>query len=158
MVGSIVYVCPDVLVNENGYGKAIDWWGLGALIYEMLIGQPPYYSQNNEQIFINKQHLDVDIPNELPDFLKDFLQQLLTRDPKKRLGTNGNIKQHAFFKGFDFQKLLSKELKAPFRPLIESDTDIKFFDLKFEESPESFEDSNKSVNLSNFTYNATESN
>ena len=48
MVGSIVYVCPDVLVNENGYGKAIDWWGLGALIYEMLIGQPPYYSQNNE--------------------------------------------------------------------------------------------------------------
>lgn len=106
----------------------------------MILGLPPYYSVNRDEIYIKKQYLEVEIPQQLPEPVRDLLQKLLTRDASKRLGVIGDIKEHIFFKGYDWSKLLNKELKAPFRPLLEGETDIKYFNLQFEESPESYEE------------------
>ena len=131
-VGSPDYMAPEVILNEDnkGYGGEIDWWSVGAIFYEMLVGIPPFLSDNPQstckKIVHYQEYLsipeEVKISNEAKKLIFGFLTE-----PKKRLGFNGieEIKKKPFFKNFDWDKI--REMKPPFIPELESPEDTKYF-------------------------------
>jgi len=114
--GSPAYLAPEML-RRSGHGKSVDWYLLGVLLYEMLVGIPPYYSNNKEQLYENIQRGPLKLPNFLSDEARSLLIALLNRNPHKRLGAGPNgpneIRKHAFFKGLDWEAAENKELPVP---------------------------------------------
>ena len=128
-VGSPDYVAPEVIKNK-GYGEEIDWWSVGAIFYEMLIGFPPFISETpqitchkiknfNNYLYIPKERK---ISHEAKQLIFDFLTRA-----SKRLGSNGieEIKNHSFFKGFNWENV--RQMKPPFIPELSSPDDTKYF-------------------------------
>lgn len=116
--GSVAYLAPEML-KRQGHGKAVDWYLLGVLLYEMLVGIPPYFSHNKDQLFHNIQHSTLKIPTSLSSDAKSLLKGLLQRDPAKRLGSKRDaeeIKEHVFFYGINWDSVLRKELRPPRPP------------------------------------------
>ena len=114
--GSIAYLAPEVL-KKQGHGKAVDWYLLGVLLYEMLTGVTPYYDKNKNNLFYNIEQGKLIIPNFVSENAKSLLRGLLQRDPKKRLG-GGNrdseeIKEHKFFEDVDWKKIYEKKIEPP---------------------------------------------
>ena len=114
--GSLAYLAPEVL-KKQGHGKAVDWYLLGVLLYEMLVGITPYYDPDKNTLFLNIEQGNLYIPDYITDDAKNLLRGLLQRDPKKRLG-GGNrdaeeIKEHTFFKDIDWKKIYNKKIKPP---------------------------------------------
>lgn len=131
-VGSPDYMAPEVILNEpnKGYGGEIDWWSVGAIFYEMLIGIPPFLSEN-PQLTCNKiinYNEYLKIPEELKISIEaeNLIYGFLT-DAKKRLGKNGieEIKNKPFFKNFEWDKI--REMTPPFIPKLDSPEDTKYF-------------------------------
>lgn len=117
--GSMAYLAPEVL-KRRGHGKAVDWYLLGVLVYEMLVGHPPFYCQNRDQLFRNILTSPVPLPATLSSEAKSLIQevtptQLMDRNPAKRLGSRGceEIKQHSFFRGVRWSSVLARELSPP---------------------------------------------
>ena len=133
-VGTAYYVAPEVL-NKNGYGKEIDWWSLGVIFYEMLIGYAPFCSKHTNEVCYKVLHYQnyLQFPNKIKisNLAKDLIYKLIT-DSDLRLGKNGSeeIKSHPFFKGVNWQKI--REMRPPFIPNLKNDYDVKYFE-KFEE-------------------------
>ena len=133
-VGTAYYVAPEVL-QKSGYGKEIDWWSLGVIFYEMLIGYAPFCSKHTNEVCFKVLHYQnyLQFPEQvkISNLAKDLIYKLLT-DPDMRLGKNGSeeIKAHPFFKGINWKKI--REMKPPFIPNLKSDSDVKYFE-KFEE-------------------------
>eukprot|EP01083_Nonionella_stella_P015641 43785_1 len=98
--GTPEYLAPEIL-NRQGHGRAVDWWSLGALLYEMLTGLPPFYCRDRERLFekIRRGHLEY--PRSLSNKSTLLLKGLLTKDPRNRLGSGERdarpIKEHPFF-------------------------------------------------------------
>ena len=101
--GSVAYLAPEML-KRQGHGKSVDWYLLGVLFYEMIIGFPPYFSTNRDQMFSNIQRGKLKIPTSLSGDARSLLKELLNRDPLKRLGSRRDaeeIKEHPFFYGIN---------------------------------------------------------
>jgi len=129
--GTPEYLAPEVL-EAKGYTKAVDWWSFGTLMYEMLTGLPPFYSQDVQQMYFKIMHAKLDIPEQLDEHTKSILLALLERDPNKRLADPPVIKSHPYFKEIDWEKLLKKEIKAPFiPPLVNGKMDVSMVDPAF---------------------------
>ena len=132
-VGTAYYVAPEVL-NKTGYGKDIDWWSVGVIFFEMLVGYAPFCSEETKEVcykVINwKNYLkipdDITISKEAEDLINKMIN-----NSDERLGRNGieEIKKHPFFKGVDWDNI--RNTKAPFIPDIKNDYDTKYFE-KFE--------------------------
>jgi serine/threonine protein kinase len=91
--GSPEYMSPEMLLKHQ-HGRAVDFYSLGALLYEMLVGLPPFYSENREELYDNILNHDMPVfPKFLSSKIKHLLQGLLCKDPKKRLGYKGGVKQ-----------------------------------------------------------------
>jgi len=121
-IGTIEYMAPEVIMGKP-YGKACDWWSLGALGYDLLTGSPPFKANNHGKVQdkIVKQKLT--LPYFLGPDAKDLLIRLLRKDPHKRLGYNMpkdlvTIKKHRFFRKIDWKALEQRELEPPIKPLI----------------------------------------
>ena len=103
--GSIAYLAPEML-KRSGHGKSVDWYLLGVLLYEMLVGYSPYYNQNKEQLFYNIQNGVLKLPIGLSNEAKSLLISLLVRNPSKRLGAGPTdaeeIKKHPFFRNVNW--------------------------------------------------------
>lgn len=113
--GSVAYLAPEML-RRQGHGKPVDWYLLGVLFYEMIIGFPPYFSTNRDQMFYNIQKGKLKIPTSLSSDARSLLKELLNRDPSKRLGTRRDaeeIKENSFFYGINWDSVLRKELRPP---------------------------------------------
>ena len=114
--GSIAYLAPEVL-KKQGHGKAVDWYLLGVLLYEMLTGTTPYYDRNKNNLFYNIEQGKLTIPNYVSENAKSLLKGLLQKDPKKRLGGSirdaEEIKEHKFFEDVDWKKIYEKKIKPP---------------------------------------------
>jgi len=132
--GTPEFMAPEILL-EKPYGRAVDWWAFGVLIYEMLLGQSPFRGDDEEEIFEAILEDDIIYPINMSRDSVSILQKLLTKDPNKRLGAGPNdaedIKKHAFFKHVKWDKILNKEINPPYKPKINSRTDVSNFDEEF---------------------------
>eukprot|EP00163_Fabomonas_tropica_P034759 TRINITY_DN979_c0_g2_i2.p1 TRINITY_DN979_c0_g2~~TRINITY_DN979_c0_g2_i2.p1 ORF type:complete len:313 (-),score=100.65 TRINITY_DN979_c0_g2_i2:336-1274(-) len=133
--GTPEYMAPEI-VSGKSYGKAVDWWTLGTLLYEMLVGVPPFYSENVNTMYQKILTAPLRFPAHLSADAKSILEALLQRDPSKRLGSGPmdgeEIKTHPFFKSIDWDKLLAKQVETPFKPdTKDGATDLSNFDEEF---------------------------
>lgn len=136
--GTPEYLAPEIL-NRQGHGRAVDWWSLGALLYEMLTGLPPFYCQDRERLFEKIRKSELHYPASLSPNAKSVLRGLLTKDPTKRLGSGPNdaedIKRHPFFASVDWEKLQRGEVPPPWTPPIAGSSDTSQFDKEFTSMP-----------------------
>ncbi|XP_038671253.1 RAC-gamma serine/threonine-protein kinase isoform X6 [Scyliorhinus canicula] len=132
--GTPEYLAPEVL-EDNDYGRAVDWWGLGVVMYEMMCGRLPFYNQDHEKLFELILMEDIKFPRTLSSDAKSLLSGLLIKDPNKRLGGGPDdakdIMQHSFFTGINWQDVYDKKLLPPFKPQVSSETDTRYFDEEF---------------------------
>ncbi|XP_077124712.1 microtubule-associated serine/threonine-protein kinase 4-like isoform X9 [Ranitomeya variabilis] len=133
ITGTYQYVAPEVILQE-GYGRPIDWWAIGIILYKFLTGQVPFNGRCKKDIFksIIKDDITSKIQNstDYPD-AQDFMTQLLRKDPTHRLGTGGanKIKSHPFLSGLNFENLQNQYIL--YRPTLESEEDTRYFDTGF---------------------------
>nr|CCA20877.1 protein kinase putative [Albugo laibachii Nc14] len=117
--GSPMYLAPEML-SRSGHGFALDWYSVGALLFELLTGLPPFYTNDKKQLFHNILRGHLVIPDYLSPNARDLIQRLLHRDPAQRLGSgklgDAEIFEHPFFSVIDWGKLRKRELAPPFRP------------------------------------------
>jgi serine/threonine protein kinase len=136
--GTPEYLAPEIL-NRSGHGRAVDWWSLGALLYEMLTGLPPFYCRDRDKLFEKIRKGDLTFPKYLSADAKDLLAKLLERDPTRRLGTGeadaGEIKNHPFFKEIQWDALALGQVAPPWRPTFSGALDTSQFDREFTDMP-----------------------
>ena len=139
--GTLQYIAPEIISGE-GYNESVDWWSLGIIMYEMLTGKLPFkfnFDNQEEQNDLNIYDKKIKYPSWIEENAKDLINKLLNKDPEKRIGSGKegaeNIKKHPFFSDIDWNKALNKELRPPFIPKIENETDIKYFEKSLVESP-----------------------
>ncbi len=139
--GTPEYLAPEIL-RRSGHGKPSDWWSLGALLYEMLTGMPPFYSRDRDRLFEKILHSKLRFPNYFSMNACHLLTSLMNRNPKKRLGTFNDatdVRSHIFFGGIDWIKLEKRELPTPFQPKLKVDvngvTGTTNFDPEFTGMP-----------------------
>ncbi|XP_043551410.1 RAC-gamma serine/threonine-protein kinase isoform X5 [Chiloscyllium plagiosum] len=129
------YVNGGEVLEDNDYGRAVDWWGLGVVMYEMMCGRLPFYNQDHEKLFELILMEDIKFPRTLSSDAKSLLSGLLIKDPNKRLGGGPedakDIMQHSFFSGINWQDVYDKKLLPPFKPQVSSETDTRYFDEEF---------------------------
>jgi len=132
--GTPEYLAPEILQNV-GHGKAVDWWSLGTLVFEMLTGLPPFYSRNINHMYDKILRAELRCPSYLPSDVTTLIQGLLIRDPIRRLGSGpGDIKEleaATFFQPLDFEKVYRKEYTPIYKPNIGGETDVTNFDPSF---------------------------
>lgn len=130
--GTPEYLAPELLLGQ-GYTKAVDWWTLGVLFYEMLTGLPPFYDQNTNTMYHKIVKDPLTFPADMDREAKSLISGLLDRDPQHRLGSRGaaEIKGHPFFHQIDWKYLLNKKYAAPFLPSVASAVDTSNFDSEF---------------------------
>ncbi|XP_076880836.1 microtubule-associated serine/threonine-protein kinase 3 isoform X3 [Brachyhypopomus gauderio] len=130
--GTPEYIAPEVILRQ-GYGKPVDWWAMGVILYEFLVGCVPFFGDTPEELFGQVVSDDIIWPEDddaLPVDAQDMITRLLRQSPLERLGTGGaaEVKQHTFFTGLDWNGLL--RLKAEFIPQLEGEDDTSYFDTR----------------------------
>mmetsp|Transcript_37014 Transcript_37014/g.80822 ORF Transcript_37014/g.80822 Transcript_37014/m.80822 type:complete len:326 (+) Transcript_37014:56-1033(+) len=131
LCGTPEYIAPEMLLNK-GHGKPVDWWTLGILIYEMVVGYPPFVDEDPMGIYQKILSGKIVFPKLFDKNAKGLVKKLLTADLGKRYGNlkNGvdDVKQHKWFKDVDWQALLEKKVTAVFKPTVKSESDTSNFD------------------------------
>ncbi|KAH8361895.1 hypothetical protein KR200_007129 [Drosophila serrata] len=158
--GTPEYLAPEVL-DDNDYGQAVDWWGTGVVMYEMvshlslhmfcwinidngfpclysllqICGRLPFYNRDHDILFTLILVEEVKFPRNITDEAKNLLAGLLVKDPKMRLGGGKDdvkeIQAHPFFASINWTDLVLKKIQPPFKPQVTSDTDTRYFDKEF---------------------------
>ena len=140
--GTAEYLAPEVISTRHndadGYTRAVDWWTVGVVLHEMLVGRLPFAakSQNDHRTLYERIiNEELRLPYELSHESKSILTQLLEKMPSKRLGSSVNdfedVKKHSFFYKIDWTKLINKQIEPPFKPQVTSDTDTRYFEEEF---------------------------
>uniref|UniRef100_A0A8V5H066 Protein kinase C n=1 Tax=Melopsittacus undulatus TaxID=13146 RepID=A0A8V5H066_MELUD len=128
--GTPDYIAPEILLGQK-YNTSVDWWSFGVLLYEMLIGQSPFHGQDEEELFQSIRMDNPFYPRWLDKDAKDILLKLFVREPERRLGARGNIRQHAFFREINWEALEERRMEPPFKPRVKSPSDCSNFDKEF---------------------------
>ena len=160
-VGTPDYIAPEVF-SQNGYGEEADWWSIGVMFFEMVVGFPPFFSENPsdtcKKIVKWKEHFSIPTDANLSPEAESFILRMVSQ-PESRLGVHGveEIKKHPFFKGIDWNNI--RNMKAPFIPELKNDYDTHYFDT-FEEQEPFYPPLNsmkvkqrKDVNYAGYTFN-----
>lgn len=133
--GTTEYLAPEVLLDESGYTKMVDFWSLGVLVFEMCCGWSPFYAEDTQQMYKNIAFGKVRFPRDTLSLEgRNFVKGLLNRNPKHRLGATDDaeeLKRHAFFADMDWDALSKKLITPPFKPQLKSETDVSYFDPEF---------------------------
>nr|XP_020634674.1 protein kinase C theta type-like [Pogona vitticeps] len=128
--GTPDYIAPEILLGQK-YSMSVDWWSFGVLLYEMLIGQSPFHGQDEEELFQSIRMDSPFYPRWLDRDARDLLVKLFVREPERRLGVKGNIRQHAFFQEIQWEALEERAVEPPFKPKVKSPGDCSNFDKEF---------------------------
>jgi p70 ribosomal S6 kinase len=132
--GTIEYMAPEIL-TRTGHAKAVDWWSLGALMYDMLTGAPPFTAENRKKTIEKILRCKLNLPPYLSPDAKDLLRKLLKRQPAQRLGAGAEdaelIKRHPFFRHVHWGEIIAQRVEPPIKPLLTSDDDASLFDTRF---------------------------
>jgi serine/threonine protein kinase len=132
-VGTPDYIAPELILG-TGFGSSVDWWSLGCILYEFLVGFPPFYADTVAEIFELALGGVIPWPDDIvvsPD-AQDLISRLLDIDPETRIGSSGagEIKSHPYFKNVQWDSLLQQE--ATFVPTLSSVEDTSYFDARNE--------------------------
>ncbi|XP_067203809.1 serine/threonine-protein kinase N isoform X4 [Linepithema humile] len=132
--GTPEFLAPEVL-TETSYTRAVDWWGLGVLIFEMLVGESPFPGDDEEEVFDSIVNDEVRYPRFLSLEAIAIMRRLLRKNPDRRLGSSEkdaeDVKKQAFFRHIAWDDLLLRRVKPPFVPVIQSVEDVSNFDEEF---------------------------
>jgi len=132
--GTPEFLAPEVL-TETSYTRAVDWWGLGVLIFEMLVGESPFPGDDEEEVFDSIVNDDVRYPRFLSLEAIAIMRRLLRKNPERRLGSSErdaeDVKKQAFFRHTCWGDLLARKVKPPFTPTVKSLEDVSNFDEEF---------------------------
>nr|XP_020472577.1 microtubule-associated serine/threonine-protein kinase 4 [Monopterus albus] len=132
--GTPEYIAPEVILRQ-GYGKPVDWWAMGIILYEFLVGCVPFFGDTPEELFGQVISDEINWPEgeeAPPPDAQELITLLLRQNPLERMGTGGaaEVKQHPFFHNLDWNGLLRQ--KAEFIPQLESEDDTSYFDTRSE--------------------------
>jgi serine/threonine protein kinase len=123
LCGTPEYLAPEIVLSQ-GHGKAVDWWALGILAFEMLAGYPPFFDDHPLGIYEKILRNEIAFPSYIDPYAKDLIKGLLTADRSKRMGNlKGGAKDvmnHPWFAGVDWGSLERKEIGAPIVPRVAS--------------------------------------
>ncbi|XP_054312966.2 ribosomal protein S6 kinase beta-1-like isoform X2 [Pongo pygmaeus] len=111
--GTIKYMAPEILMR-SGHNRAVDWWSLGAFMYDMLTGAPPFTGENRKKTIDNILKCKLNLPPYLTQEARGLLK-----------------KAHPFFRHINWEKLLAQKVEPPFKPVLQSEEDVSQFDSKF---------------------------
>lgn len=161
--GTPDYLAPEV-IGEDSYTKAVDWWGLGVVLYEMLAGISPFYNENTKKMYRAILNSPVTYPPYFSFEVKDFIGRLLDKTPDTRLGSGPGdaeeVKSHKWFSSINWDDVYNKKIAPEWKPHLKECTDTSLFDDQFtqEEPCISFEDPNlipasAQDKFEGFTYN-----
>lgn len=132
--GTPEFLAPEVLTQAL-YTRAVDWWGLGVLIFEMLVGESPFSGDSEEEVFDSIVNHEVLYPRFLSIEAVAIMRRLLRKNPTRRLGASEtdaeDVKRQAFFRSINWEQLLARKVTPPFRPTIKSPDDVCNFDEEF---------------------------
>ena len=129
-VGTAYYVAPEVL-KKKGYGPEVDWWSVGVIFFEMLVGYAPFCSKETSEVCYKvlnwKKYLKIPSKVKISEEAEDLICKLINNS-NERLGLNGaeEIKIHPFFKGIDWENI--RNTKSPFIPELKNDYDTSYFE------------------------------
>lgn len=141
--GTPLYSAPEIVLG-NKYGRSVDWWSFGILVYEMIFYDTPFYSENIDSLYRKIAYDDFSYPpnftiegqnilnqekKEIPFVLIDFLTKLLQKNPHQRLGSynEDEIFNHPFFEGIEWNDLLNKKIQMDWKPNLKDENDVSFF-------------------------------
>ena len=130
--GTPEYMAPEIILNK-GHNKAVDWWTVGIIIFEMLVGFPPFEGNDPLDLYKTIVANQPKYPKKIGPQAQDMVAQLLTSNPADRLGSSKaaaeDIKKHAFFKKIiAWQSLATKKIDAPYKPPLKDELDVSNFD------------------------------
>nr|XP_054490198.1 ribosomal protein S6 kinase beta-2 isoform X4 [Agelaius phoeniceus] len=132
--GTIEYMAPEILVR-SGHNRAVDWWSLGALMYDMLTGSPPFTAENRKKTIDKILKGKLVLPPYLTPDARDLLKKFLKRNPSQRVGGGpgdaADVQKQPFFRHINWEDLLARRLDPPFKPCLQSEEDVSQFDTRF---------------------------
>jgi len=132
LVGTPEYVAPEVLLKKN-YDFSVDFWNLGCVMFEMLIGRPPFLGKNLHEVLKNIVNKEIELNDDISNEVNEVLKVLLEKDPKKRVKAK-DLKKMAYFQGVDWDVMKKGEGHPPFIPKIENDLDLRYFEKRYVEN------------------------
>lgn len=132
--GTPEFLAPEVL-TETSYTRAVDWWGLGVLIFEMLVGESPFPGDDEEEVFDSIVNDEVRYPRFLSTEAIAIMRRLLRRTPERRLGASEkdaeDVRKQPFFRDMNWDDLLARKVRPPFVPSVRHAEDVSNFDEEF---------------------------
>lgn len=135
--GTPEYLAPEVL-RKQPYDRTVDWWCLGAVLYEMLYGLPPFYSRDVTEMYDAILHKPLRLRTNVSQQARSILEGMLQKDKSVRLGVKNDfvdIKSHPFFAPINWRLLDERRVRPPYNPNVSGQMDLKHFDPEFVREP-----------------------
>ncbi|XP_064625449.1 serine/threonine-protein kinase Sgk1-like [Lineus longissimus] len=135
--GTPEYLAPEVL-RKQPYDRTVDWWCLGAVLYEMMYGLPPFYSRDTAEMYDNILYKPLRLRTNVSLQGRNILEGLLQKEKEYRLGAAhdfDDIRGHVFFSSINWTDLDTRKIQPPYNPNVQDPMDLKHFDREFVREP-----------------------